>query len=446
MARFGAYMDNHSASLLKQVRQEPQLSQAGVAKRGGLDRSAISRLEDDMYDNIAIRTWSRLAGAHGKRFLVQLVDEHADGESGCTSRREVLLDMGSNMTTVRVVTYNVLSSHLSEPDHFTHCHPSHLEPASRFRHLQHKLEVELRQDAIICLQEISQQWVGPLHAFFQQRQYYFVTALYGGAWSGYMGVGLAWPTAVYEAAQVDIKRLVDSRRWPSPPTSHVWGRASRRAVSGLAGLWRRGLRLAGSEMEAPFDPWAAAQERSNELICACLCHRQDRSAFCVSTYHMPCLYGSAKKRQTMMIHASLAAQYTQAFAADRPYVLAGDFNLIPGSSAYRLLTEGQWPVEHEDFPTPRANDDTGWDVNRVKPLRSAYRVKNGKEPDFTNHARVGDDPVFTDTLDYIFLSPHWSVEKVVELPAQADLKELFPNALEPSDHLLLGARLSIGGP
>jgi endonuclease/exonuclease/phosphatase family metal-dependent hydrolase len=158
---------------------------------------------------------------------------------------------------------------------------------------------------------------------------------------------------------------------------------------------------------------------------------------------MPCLYGSAKKRQTMMIHASLAAQYAQTCAAGRPYVLAGDFNLIPGTSAYRLLTEGTWAPEHEDFPTPKPDDDTGWDVNQVKPLRSAYVVKTGKEPDFTNHARVGDDPIFTETLDYIFLSPHWSVEQVVELPDRIDLQGPFPDALQPSDHLLIGATLTL---
>jgi endonuclease/exonuclease/phosphatase family metal-dependent hydrolase len=159
---------------------------------------------------------------------------------------------------------------------------------------------------------------------------------------------------------------------------------------------------------------------------------------------MPCLYGSAKKRQTMILHASLAAQVIQDRAGDHPYVLAGDFNLMPGSSSYRLLTEGHWEAEHEDFPTPRPDDDTGWDANHVEPLRSAYQVKTGREPDFTNRAQVGDEPVFTETLDYIFLSPHWSVEAVVQLPSGADLEGSFPNAVEPSDHVLIGADLNMG--
>jgi len=118
--------------------------------------------------------------------------------------------------------------------------------------------------------------------------------------------------------------------------------------------------------------------------------------------------------------------------------------VMPGSSAYRLLTEGHWEVDHEDFPTPRLGDDTGWDANHVKPLRSAYRVKTGREPDFTNHARVGDEPLFTETLDYLFLSPHGSVEEVVKLSSEVAPEEPFPNAAEPSDHVLVGANLNMG--
>ena len=63
------------ASLLKRAREEAHLSLAEASKLCGLDRSAISRLENGIYENTTINTLSRLAGAYGKRFLVQLVDE-----------------------------------------------------------------------------------------------------------------------------------------------------------------------------------------------------------------------------------------------------------------------------------------------------------------------------------------------------------------------------------
>ena len=65
----------HIGSLLKQAREEADLSLAAVAKRCGLDRSAISRLENGLYENTTLNTLHRLASAYGKRFLVQLVND-----------------------------------------------------------------------------------------------------------------------------------------------------------------------------------------------------------------------------------------------------------------------------------------------------------------------------------------------------------------------------------
>ena len=65
----------HIAALLKQAREEAHLSLADVSARCGLDRSAISRLENGLYENTTLTTLNRLAEAYGKRFLVQLVDE-----------------------------------------------------------------------------------------------------------------------------------------------------------------------------------------------------------------------------------------------------------------------------------------------------------------------------------------------------------------------------------
>ena len=65
----------HIGALLKQARQEADLSLAAVAKRCGLDRATISRLENGLYENTTLTTLHRLARAYGKRFLVQLVND-----------------------------------------------------------------------------------------------------------------------------------------------------------------------------------------------------------------------------------------------------------------------------------------------------------------------------------------------------------------------------------
>lgn len=40
-----------------------------------MDRATISRLENGLCENPTLQTLNRVAGAYGKRFLIQLVDE-----------------------------------------------------------------------------------------------------------------------------------------------------------------------------------------------------------------------------------------------------------------------------------------------------------------------------------------------------------------------------------
>ena len=78
-------------------------------------------------------------------------------------------------------------------------------------------------------------------------------------------------------------------------------------------------------------------------------------------------------------------------------------------------------------------------------MRSAYHAFLGKEPEFTNFAKVLDDEPFIDTLDYLFLSPQWTVADVLPLPALADanLAGPMPTKDEPSDHLMIAAQLML---
>ena len=77
------------------------------------------------------------------------------------------------------------------------------------------------------------------------------------------------------------------------------------------------------------------------------------------------------------------------------------------------------------------------------PFNSAYAVYFGAEPEFTNFAKVRNDPVFCATLDYIFCSPHWTVNSARELPAAKDVAGPLPNADEYSDHILIAADIML---
>ena len=78
----------------------------------------------------------------------------------------------------------------------------------------------------------------------------------------------------------------------------------------------------------------------------------------------------------------------------------------------------------------------------VEALRSAYQVANGAEPNFTNFA-VNNNVPFCDTLDYIFLSHDWQVDSVLQLPHRDEILGPLPSEVEPSDHLLISATVSL---
>ena len=79
----------------------------------------------------------------------------------------------------------------------------------------------------------------------------------------------------------------------------------------------------------------------------------------------------------------------------------------------------------------------------IEGMRSAYAVAAGKEPDFTNYARIKENDPFIDTLDYIFLSKEWKVTSVKEICNREDANGPFPNAKEASDHVLIAADLEL---
>ena len=89
----------------------------------------------------------------------------------------------------------------------------------------------------------------------------------------------------------------------------------------------------------------------------------------------------------------------------------------------------------------------GWSPS-VSPMRSAQEVFHGAEPELTNHTRPkGQSDVFSGTLDYIWVSEHWRVERANRLPTRKELERggvsSLPSELEPSDHLMLSAEVSL---
>ena len=329
----------------------------------------------------------------------------------------------------RIASYNVLSNHLASSSYFIYCTPEYLDSEYRFNGLRAKLEREISEKSIVCLQEVSHQWAGRLHAFFASKNYYFVTGLYGNKFNGYMGVGVAVPLDRYELIDVDITKIVGTKSRPNIPSPSFWTQLVTKFVDFVK-------RLLG--IPTPLSYWEYAYGRNNDMVSLGLRCKESHERFYVGNYHMPCAFHTP---QVMTIHCSLAAQHLQRLSKSHPYVLAGDFNITPTSDMYKLLTQGRIDTTSSAFPVNEVGDKWSTDVH---PLRSAYVIATGKEPDFTNYGHTREQKeAFVDTLDYIFLSNHWKVNAVEKLPSRSASGGPLPSAKEYSDHLLIAAELEL---
>eukprot|EP01062_Namystynia_karyoxenos_P020185 TRINITY_DN17647_c0_g1_i3.p1 TRINITY_DN17647_c0_g1~~TRINITY_DN17647_c0_g1_i3.p1 ORF type:complete len:399 (+),score=84.28 TRINITY_DN17647_c0_g1_i3:78-1199(+) len=335
---------------------------------------------------------------------------------------------------VQLASYNVLAPNYCLADEFCHSSPEDCDPGLRLQRVLGKLQAAVDGGyGVLCLQEVSHAWAGALHVWFAQRGFHFVYQGYGSESSDYMGCGLAWRLSEFEARDVSIVRLSSTKptKWPEAPKEPVAPPPT--FIQRLMALVRTPPPPPVAEKQ--FDPWKVARYRHNRAMMARLAVRgggEEDSTFAVATYHMPCLFGDAKKQQAVNIHTALLMQAAQEFANGRPLVIAGDFNFKPVDGSYELVKNGSLPPSH-----PQAPEIPPWDSWRAAgaPMRSAYCVKNGKEPAYTQHAWP-----FTATLDYVWLSSEWAVEHVLDLPAQPDV-DSYPTKDEPSDHLMVGATL-----
>jgi len=177
------------------------------------------------------------------------------------------------------------------------------------------------------------------------------------------------------------------------------------------------------------------KKRQNKAIWAKVECRETGKDFCLGVYHMPCEF---RTPLVMNMHAALCLGYMQEKSGNSPLILGGDFNFGPSSFAYRVITKGIVDKATKDLLS-----------RELVAMKSAYETFLGDEPDFTNFSwskpRRGekDEGPFIGCLDYIFLSPQFDVVDVLELQHRKDSSGPFPNAVEPSDHILIATTLHL---
>lgn len=370
----------------------------------------------------------------------------SEGELFASSPELERLAMKSSSAPIlaRVVSYNILSSSLAAPSHFPECKPLDLEGSTRLKRVLMKLEAPVASRSIICLQEVSLAWSGELHHFFSSRGFHLMLASHGSHFSGYMGEGLAFPLDLYDPLELRIERLTDTMKWPNRQKATGF-------FAGLAEFQSRVSRATQILLNSKPNrfrhrqPWDHARGRNNRFIFARLKSRTNGARICVANYHMPCVYWSPP---VMMIHAALVVRNFQVLCEGDDGILAGDFNIKPTDSSYDMIIKGEVDEKNGDYPssTPDGTPASKWFPRPLGPMKSAYKEVLGQEPDFTNYAKVENQPMFIETLDYLFCTLDLDVVDVLRLPNRDAVQGPFPDATEPSDHVMIGATLRLPAP
>lgn len=299
---------------------------------------------------------------------------------------------------LNVCTYNVLSSALFDDSRL-----------SRYNVLQARLDGMIKDNTVIMLQEVSQEWAGHLVAFFASRHYRFIHRLYGSSKNGWMGVGIA----LHESISIETVRF---------QTISAYGEWEEQTPS-----WPKWITALWATDEV--DERAIALKPANVAIFLRL--YMGGKSVCVATYHMPCKF---LYPVVMAYHLSTLVRWVQYQAGSSPYILGGDFNIQPTAPLYSFARTGM--LDDGDL---KRDIDQRFPMSNAS-MRSAYNTMYAEEPPSTNHAIARDGSVFSATLDYIFYSGGIAL---FEIPLIPPLEEILPSKKEPSDHIPVRATFTL---
>lgn len=313
------------------------------------------------------------------------------------------------MNNIRVVTYNLLSSHLSSPSTFPRNDPQFLDSGYRFKIIKDTLyqlisgysyvEGELvftnSPPPIFLLQEVSLMWTQKLYPFFARNKYLYIPSNYGNYNNGFMGVGIAFPLSM-TFSDVVISPL-SKVAWPPIKAEEDW--------SAVKYNNRRWIGVRFDNNSQPF--WAI-------------------------TCHLPCVYHRPELANT---YAMLFLDSVNKTVGGDHVIVGGDFNFVTTSSAHKILTTG------EAFGPLLLREDYGpmkWPLPSLIPLN--HLSFNG----FTCHSLAvlpfdqDDKEPFRGAIDHFY--HRWSGKvSLEEIPQPSGL---LPNMVNPSDHIPLIANFS----
>lgn len=337
---------------------------------------------------------------------------------------------------VQFMTWNVLAETLTGGESFAYVDPAHLKWDNRKQQI---LKLVCQQD-LACLQEVT----------LEQYQSWFEPQLAAQGYSGCF-----FPKTTKSVSQYYASSLMKSN------SLKIWFHPSKAAAGaeiGNAIFWRdANFEALGMSYIPLTDLWwkCSRKEQGRKYshpqvatIALLKCKSTKQTVMVVSTHIVA---RKPPEVQFAQVHFLLEQLYqmTQDFAnlgvceSDVPILLAGDFNSLPNSAVYNLLSlESGWIA-----PTPTQSADLYGvthdipvqfpAVHYLGPMRSAYKSAHGEEPRFTNSV-----PSYQATVDYVWVRGNIQIEHVDKLSSTVTM---LPSETIPSDHVPITCKFLIQG-
>lgn len=335
------------------------------------------------------------------------------------------------MHSVRVVTYNVLSSELSTVTRYKFpFRRKDINPKQRMERLQNEFTQLIigrywdgrtyqynpcLKNPIFCLQEVSTDWHSELKIFFRKFKYEFECTNYGNHHNGDMGVAIAYPKG-YELLDYKIGRVTKNCKWKVESKSS--GSSEEETESSPSFNY---MKYMSNEQDKCRRIWEEVKHCKNRFIALKL--RVGEESFWVSTFHMPCAWDSTP---VMMATLMLLLRELNYIVGEERLILGGDFNFMPDSPMYNYILTGR--TEVGDLPLSFGRP-SNWKffsqpMNVVEPLD--YTTKT--------FGCVGKKE-FCGAIDHIFYTGP-GLDYVKTEMSEPPLENIYmPNGKHPSDHL-----------
>lgn len=312
-------------------------------------------------------------------------------------------------TSTIVSTYNILSSQLCSPSHFSKTEPAHLDKDNRWTLIQRTLNKFIVDNHIICLQEVCVFFREKLTMLFENAGYAVIENSYGSRFNGFMGCMTAYPKQLYRLEEV--KFINPSLLYKHEPEYHSPTILLRGLNLARSLLWMNAMSV---ETQQSRDTAKMFDTTNNHFIFTKFSCTVDNTAarrtFSVTNLHMPCKYFTP---MFMNKYVALFVDYIRAIQPDH-WIICGDFNSTTSDSWFQPLTQFKM---------------VGGD--RITSLNDAQEYSN---------VSFSGGKLFKGKIDYIFHSDSFCCHSFTGYTTS---ENTAPNAEQGSDHFPITAEFKL---